>query len=279
MTKGIHNHQKKIAVINDFCGFGRCSTAVALPIISQMKIQCCPLPTSVFSNHTGYPSYFFDDYTDKMQSYITEWKRLRLKFDGILSGFLSSQKQIEIVKKFIRDFSTPETTIIIDPVMGDNGKAYTTFSTDFCEQMKELVSFANILTPNLTEACILTDTEYKGQSFSNKELFDIAVKLSCFGDSKVVISGIEKGAFLGNVVYEPGFEPHMYKQKKSGATRAGTGDVFASVIAGDIINGADFTSAVKKAAGFVKKAIAATEKYHLPKADGTCFEDVLYTLK
>ena len=88
-----HNNQKKIAVINDFSGFGRCSIAVALPIISTLKIQCCPLPTSIFSNHTGFDSFFFDDYTDKMPLYINEWKKLGLQFDGITSGFLGSKKQ------------------------------------------------------------------------------------------------------------------------------------------------------------------------------------------
>ncbi len=97
MTSTSHNHQKKIAVINDFSGFGRCSIAVALPVISTLKIQCCPLPTSIFSNHTGFESFFFDDYTDKMTPYINEWKKLDLLFNGISSGFLGSKRQIEIV--------------------------------------------------------------------------------------------------------------------------------------------------------------------------------------
>ena len=107
-----HNNQKKIAVINDFSGFGRCSIAVALPIISTLKIQCCPLPTSIFSNHTGFDSFFFDDYTDKMPLYISEWKKLGLQFDGITSGFLGSKKQIEIVTQFFKDFKTKENIII-----------------------------------------------------------------------------------------------------------------------------------------------------------------------
>ena len=99
-----HNHQKKIAVINDFSGFGRCSIAASLPIISAMKIQCCPLPTSIFSNHTGFPQYFFDDYTDRMEDYISKWHHLGLKFEGITSGFLGSKKQIEMVIRFIEEF-------------------------------------------------------------------------------------------------------------------------------------------------------------------------------
>ena len=102
MNQTDHNRQNKIAVINDFSGFGRCSIAVSLPIISQLRIQCCAVPTSVFSNHTGFKEYFFEDYTHNMEEYISNWKKLDLRFKGILSGFLGSRKQIEIVQDFIR---------------------------------------------------------------------------------------------------------------------------------------------------------------------------------
>ena len=114
-----HNNQKKIAVINDISGFGRCSIAVSLPIISAMKIQCCMLPTSIFSNHSGFESFFFDDYTDRMQEYIDNWKKLDLRFKGIATGFLGSRKQIEIVSGFLNDFGGDDTIVIIDPVMGN----------------------------------------------------------------------------------------------------------------------------------------------------------------
>ena len=118
-----HNRQNKIAVINDLSGFGRCSLAVALPIISQMRVQCCPVPTSIFSAHTGFPAYFFDDYTDRMQPYIDKWKALDLHFNGILTGFLVSDRQIDIVENFIKDFKDDNTLVIIDPVIGDDGMA------------------------------------------------------------------------------------------------------------------------------------------------------------
>ena len=121
-----HNQQKKIAVINDFCGFGRCSIVTSLPIISAMKIQCCPLPTSIFSNHTGYDSFFYTDYTEHMNSYIDEWVKLNLRFNGILTGFLGSPEQIGIVKRFFELFKSNDNVIVVDPVMGDNGKLYPT---------------------------------------------------------------------------------------------------------------------------------------------------------
>ena len=147
MLKNIsHNNQKKIALINDFTGFGRCSIAVELPIISTLKVQCCPLPTSIFSNHTGFDSYFFDDYTDRMERYVEEWKKLDLSFNGICSGFLGSARQISIVKDFIKEFKTDDTIVVVDPVMGDYGKIYSTYTDEMCGLMKELVAGADIIT-------------------------------------------------------------------------------------------------------------------------------------
>lgn len=273
-----HNIQKKIAVINDFSGFGRCSIAVSLPIISHMKIQCSNVVTSVFSNHTGFDKFFFEDYTDKMQEYIDMWKHLGLRFEGIYSGFLGSKKQIKIVEKFICDFRGKNTKVIIDPVMGDNGKAYPTYTEEMCKEMKQLVSYADILTPNVTEACILTDTPYK-EKFTNKELYNMAEELATKGASKIVISGVNMGEYIGNVVYEKDRIKKIIRMKKVGMERSGTGDIFASIIAADCINGVDLETSVKKAGGFIKKCIIATEKYKVPKTDGVCFEEVLYTLK
>ncbi len=176
--------QKKIAVINDISGFGRCSIAVSLPIISYLGVQCCPVPTSIFSNHTGYPHFFFDDYTDRMPAYIANWKKLGLTFEGITTGFLGSVRQIRIVKEFIREFSRENTLIIIDPVMGDNGRLYSTYTKELCEEMKQLTAYADILTPNLTECCNLTDTPYKDSGWKKKELYAITMKAAdLFGES------------------------------------------------------------------------------------------------
>ena len=115
-------HQKKVAMINDLSGYGRCSLTVAIPILSAMKVQCCPVPTSILSNHTGFPVYFFDDYTKKLPEYLEKWGELGLTFDGIVSGFLGSQEQIRIVKEMIGRFKGPGAKVVIDPIMGDNGK-------------------------------------------------------------------------------------------------------------------------------------------------------------
>ena len=269
-----HNRQKKIAVINDFCGFGRCSIATALPIISAMKIQCCPLPTSIFSNHTGYDSFFYTDYTQNMNAYIDEWVKLDLRFNGILTGFLGSPEQIDIVKRFLELFKTDDNVTVVDPVMGDNGKLYPTYSPVLAEQMASLVPCADILTPNLTEACILTKTEYKAD-MSETELNNICEKLSRVGPGKIVISGLDRGEILENFVYEQGKEPQVIREHKAGPCRAGTGDVFSSIVAADVVNGIGFSDAVSHATVFIAKALKRTAELEIPQNDGICFEEFL----
>lgn len=274
-----HNNQKKIAVINDMSGFGRCSLAVSMPIISYMGIQCCPVPTSIFSNHTGFKEYFFDDYTDRMEMYISKWHHLDLKFEGITSGFLGSKKQIEMVIRFIEEFRSGRTKVIIDPVMGDHGKVYATYNDEMCEEMQRLVKYADIITPNLTECCRLTDTPYKETGWRKKELYVMAEKLFDKGPDKVVITGIPQGEFIANYVMEKGKEPKILRTHKAGTERSGTGDVFASIIAADAVNGVAFDESVKKASNFVKKCILKSVELDIPRTDGVCFEEILYTLK
>lgn len=274
-----HNHQKKIAVINDFSGFGRCSIAVALPIISMMKIQCCPVPTSIFSNHTGFDSYFFEDYTDRMQSYIDEWKKLDLSFSGIMSGFLGSKEQIQIVLRFFREFKTEENIIVVDPVMGDYGKTYSTYTPQMCSEMKKLAAYADILTPNLTEACILTDTPYHEEKWRMKEITALAEKLSAMGPEKIVITGIIQGDFIANYCYEKGKPGKIRRTHKVGTQRSGTGDIFASIIAADAVNKVPFGDSVRKASLFIKKCIERSTEMELPLTDGVCFEEFLGSLK
>ena len=282
MLKNIsHNNQKKIALINDFTGFGRCSIAVELPIISTLKVQCCPLPTSIFSNHTGFDSYFFDDYTDRMERYVEEWKKLDLSFNGICSGFLGSARQISIVKDFIKEFKTDDTIVVVDPVMGDYGKIYSTYTDEMCGLMKELVAGADIITPNITESCILTDTPYSDMLYE-KDIVELAEKLSMMGPEKVVITGIVQGTFISNYCYERGKEGkkgYFVKALKIGAQRSGTGDIFTSIIAADAVNGVDFHKSVKKASSFIKKCIMKSIELDIPLTDGVCFEELLYSLK
>lgn len=269
-----HNRQKKIAVINDFCGFGRCSLAVSIPIISAMKLQCCPLPTALFSNHTGFPSFYSEDFTPHMERYIEEWKKLDLRFEAILSGFLGSAEQTEIVSRFFEHFKTESNTVVVDPVMGDNGKLYPGYSRELADKMSSLLCFADILTPNLTEATILTGEEYD-EKISDAGLLSIAKRLSDMGPRKVVISGISRGDDLINFVYEKGVGHEIITEHKVGICRSGTGDVFSSVIAADAVRGIGFSDSVRHASAFIAKVLRKTAELGIPKTDGIAFEEFL----
>lgn len=269
-----HNKQKKIAVINDFCGFGRCSIAVSLPIISALKVQCCPLPTSIFSNHTGFESFYYSDFTRHMESYAREWEKLNLSFSGILTGFLGSPRQIDIVAGFFERFAKEDTITVIDPVMGDNGSLYATYSPVLAKRMSQLVPYAHILTPNLTEACILSGTPYKPDMGSDK-LLKICQKLSKMGPKEIVISGLDRGDELENFVFEDGKAPVTVRQKRVGPCRSGTGDVFSSIIAADAVNGIPLVDSVHHASEFISKVLRRVVELDLPCTDGLCIEEFL----
>ncbi len=276
--EGSMTTQKKIAAINDLSGYGRCALTVAIPVISHMKLQCCPVPTSILSNHTGYSEYFFDDYSDRLPAYLAMWKKLGLKFDGIMSGFLGSKEQIGIVEEFIRQFATDSTKVVIDPVMGDHGKIAETYTEEMCMEMRRLVSLADIITPNLTEACRLTDTPYRESVWKREELFSMAEKLNATGPDKIVITGIPKGQFIANYVYEKGEEPKLIRTHRVGDERCGTGDLFAAIIAADAVNEVPFQKSVKKASAFVRKSMIKSIEMGIDRKNGVCFEEILHTL-
>ncbi len=268
--------QKKIAVINDISGYGRCSLTVAIPILSAMGIQACPVPTAILSNHTEFPVYFFDDYTEKMRDYIHKWKELGLEFDGIASGFLGSAEQIEIVLEFVAAFRNEATHIFIDPVMGDHGRLYATYTEEMCEEMKQLVSYADIVTPNVTEACFLTGTPYKSTGWTRKELLNMAMMLQMMGAKSVVITGVREGSFYTNVVLEQGSqEASFVKVKSAGNQRPGTGDVFSSVLSGAVLGGKSLKEATEMAARFVRDCITKSDELEIPHSNGVCFEEIL----
>ena len=266
--------QKKIAMINDLSGYGRCSLTVAIPVISAMKVQCCPVPTSILSNHTGYPSCFFDDYTDRMPGYIEQWKKLGFSFDGIMTGFLGSREQIEIVTDFIRYFKRENTVVLVDPIMGDHGEAYATYTPQMCEEMKELVQYASIVTPNVTEACLLTETVYS-ENFRRRALTDLSYKILLMGPRAVIITGIVRENRILNLVHEQGKEPVFLSTRRVGHERPGTGDIFASVVGASVVRGQTIEEACRKAGTFVKKCIQRSEELEIPIPDGVCFEECL----
>jgi len=269
-----HNRQRKAAVINDFSSFGRCSLAVALPVLSALKVQCCSVPTAVFTNHTGFRHYSWTDYTDHMDAYIGDWLATGLRFDAIATGFLGSVRQIDFVKRFVDAFRNPATLVVVDPVMGDYGRLYATYDRALAESMRAFLDVADVLTPNLTEACVLAGVPYDPE-MSDAGLAALCSQLTAGRASRVVVSGIARGGSLANFVHERGKAPVVVSQPKLGVDRSGTGDVFASVVLGELVRGAPFADAVRSAAEFVSRAVARTIEMGIPPTDGLAIEEVL----
>ena len=272
-------YQKKIALVNDITGFGRCSTAVQLPIISAFKIQACLLPTAILSVHTQFPDYYIDDYTDRMTPYIDSWKKNRLQFDGICTGFLGSEAQIAIVEAFIRDFKQKHTKVIVDPVMGDYGRLYASYTESLCAGVRRLLPDADVITPNLTEACQLLAVPYpKDGEAAGTVLEKMAQELCAKGPSQVVITGIHDGDCLDNFIYERGKQSEILKVKKIGSDRSGTGDVFTAIVAAMIVRGDGLKESVRTAADFISRTMIYTEALDIPHYYGLAFEEYLNTL-
>jgi pyridoxine kinase len=270
--------QKRVALINDITGFGRCSIAVMAPIISVMKIQAVAIPTAILSTHTQFPIYYFDDYTDKMGDYIQTYKDLHLEFDGIATGFLGSEKQVDIVIDFFKNFKGPKTEVIVDPVMGDHGHLYKTYTPKLANKMKELVPFADILTPNLTELCSLLDEPYPDHVPSLEELKQQCDRLARLGPKHIVVTGISYNDHqILNFVYDEGKTKPILVER-IGSDRSGTGDGLTSVIAGSYLNGHSFYESVKRAVDFTSKCIGFCEKNNIPHHYGLAFEEFLSEL-
>lgn len=281
----------RLAMINDIAGFGRCSTTVSLPVISVMKVQVCPVPTSVLSNHLGFPLCHFDDYTSHMRDYIKVWNELGLTFDGLYCGFLGNEEQIDIVREFVEMFRPP--LFLLDPVMGDHGRAYSSITETHVQKMKELLPLADIITPNITEVCLLTGTPWKDGEWTMQELSGLCERLAdiCQQESvssgeasvgtvssaSIVITGIRQGDSLVNFLWDDGVYTTV-STPIAGASRPGTGDIFASILAADAVRGETLLSSVQKAANFVGLCIAGSEKAGTPVQEGVVFEKYLAAL-
>lgn len=265
------NRVKKVATINDLSGIGRCSLTAALPILSALGVQCCPFPTAILSCQTEFGKFSFLDITNEMNNYKKVWEELNIKFDCIYSGFLGSEKQIDIVLDFIKD--NKDSLVVIDPVMGDNGILYDTFTENMCNKIRELVSIANIVTPNLTEACILTGEKYKKYDTSDEEVKKIAKKIAEMGPKKIIITGIIRQDKIYNFAYDKEKDEFFIVESLfNNESYSGTGDIFTSIIIGLLLNNHDLNFAIKNATNFIYEAIKYTSKFKTNPKEGIMFE-------
>lgn len=275
---------KKVAVINDLSGFGKCSLSAAISVLSVMGHEACPMPTAVLTNQTGYKDFYSVDMTDAMPNYAKMWQILGKSFDAIYSGFVSSERQIDIISDFIEKFRSSDTLVLVDPVMGDNGKSYATYTKSICDKICSLAKSADIITPNLTEFCIITDTDFEYlNSFEQSDLFfekisDVAMSYIKTTGQQLVVTGINDGNMLYNGVFMTDRQPDFISSAQYGNGFSGTGDLMASIICGSFLNGNDLVEAVKKASAFIEKSVVDTIQNSYDRNDGINFEKYLYTL-
>ena len=268
----------RVAAIHDMSGFGRCSLTVAIPILSAMGIQCCPLPTAFLSTHTGgFEGFTFLDMTDELPKVAAHWKSLGLEFQAVYSGFLGSERQIAIVEDFLREFRGADTAAVIDPVMGDHGEVYQTYTPAMCAGMARLAELADVITPNLTEAALLLGVPYDARPAGEAGCREIVERLSLDGRRSVVLTGASTAPELTGA---------MCFDAKTGRTEAvqtrrvpqefhGTGDVFASVLTGALVQGASLPDAVRQAVDFVRACAERTARAGIPMREGVEFEPLL----
>lgn len=276
--------QKKIAIINDMSGYGRCSLSVILPVVSCLKAQACPLPTAILSNHTGFPSEYKYDFTEHMGPYMQAWEQLHIPFDGILTGYMNYDGQIREAEEFIRRFAKEDTVIFVDPSMADNGSLYRGFTEGHVKEIRDrLVRKATIIKPNLTEACILTGTDYASILATYPDhtmrrlkaaLINMVRQLQAMGPRQVIITGIERHERFMNVVAD-GEEVRFLAARKAGEGRPGTGDIFSSIVCTSVVSGMSLDRAVKKAQDFIGRAIRVSEEQKVPVREGVAFELIL----
>ena len=271
--------QKKVLAINDISCVGRCSLTVALPIISAAKIECSILPTAILSTHTGgFSGYTFIDFTSEMMNIANHWNSLNIKFDSIYTGFLGSKEQISIVKDVIKMFKNNDVKVIVDPAMADNGSMYSIFDLEFANEMKKLCCGADVIVPNITEACFLTDTTYKPMPHSKEFISELVQKLGQLNIKSLVLTGVSyDGVSLGAITYD--YEKRTesyYSREMINEYFHGTGDCFASALVAAITSGKSLEVASKIAVDFTVDAILKTIKYpNIDKKYGVCFEEAL----
>ena len=282
----MENIVKKVAAIHDLSGFGRSSLTSIIPILSSMKVQVCPVPTAVLSSHTGgFEGYSFLDLTDYMEQHIAHWKSLNLEFDCIYSGFLGSPKQMKIVADFIDFFGHKNNLTVVDPVLGDNGKLYGTMNNEMVEEMKKLISKADIITPNFTEVTFLLNKPYK-KEISEPEVKEWLIELANMGPKIVIATSVpdensHKADRKTNVIAYDKENDVFWKVscKYIPASYPGTGDAYTSVVIGSLLQGDSLPIAIERGVQFITQCILDSYGFKYPNREGVLLERMLDVLK
>ena len=272
---------KRVLAVHDLCSFGRCSLTAAIPVISAMGMQVCPLPTAFFSNNLTYGEFTFHDFTDKMTGFMDRWEKLGFRYDAVYSGFLASVEQIEVVRDAARRFaSREESLVVVDPAMGDDGKLYPVFGPEYVEAMRTLVKEATLITPNFTEACFLLGESCGTAVPSSEALRAMTEKLAALGAKQVVITSVPAGE---NEIKVVSFDSVAgeYADRTTPRipfTTCGTGDLFTSVVTGALLRGETLAAASALAMRFVSRVMEFTLASGSDPREGVIVEPCLKEL-
>lgn len=272
----------RVLAIHDLSGFGRAALTVVTPILSTMGIQVCPLPTAVFSTHGMFPGYRSLDLTDYLRDCLQHWRDLNLRFDVIYSGFINSVRQVDFITSFLRAIPQQDRFVVIDPVLGDNGRLYGVTPPDLVAGMRTYIRLADIITPNLTEAALLLDEPY--QADMTEEAFkEWLIRLTEAGPDTVIITSVpvvDLSSHTAVLAYNR-IEEVCWRVvcERIPATFPGTGDAFTSIVIGSLLQGHSLPVAVDRAVLFISFAIRTTVEHSSPEREGILLESVLDVLK
>lgn len=267
---------KRITAIHDISCFGRCSLTVALPILSCAGIETTVIPTAVLSTHTGgFSGYTFRDLTEDILPVAKHWKNEGITSSAIYTGYLGSKEQVNIVIDAIGLIKDDNSLIIVDPAMADNGKLYGGFPDDFPKEMLKLCKKADILVPNITEACMLLGKKYIQGPYTKEFIEELLFELYNLTNAKIILTGVwfdQKR--IGAACYDKGCANYVFSERID-ASYHGTGDVFASALVGGIMNGKSIEKSAQIAADFTFNSIKTTQILQPDKNYGVCFEKEL----
>lgn len=266
----IISDMKRILTMQDLSCVGQCSLTVALPILSAYGIETCVLPTAILSNHTMFPSWSYLDLTDETANIFGEWERNGFKFDAFLLGYLGKKELTGVAERCFDTFAAEGAKIIIDPVFGDNGKLYGGFGLDYVASMRKLIGRADVILPNVTEACFLTETEYK-EDYHFMFVSKLVRELKKLTDAKIIITGIEIDGDIGEAI-SGNKQGEFLLHELLPVKKHGTGDIFASVFTANYLLGKGVHNSCNIAAKFVADCIRGTDKDHFY---GVNFEKIL----
>ena len=270
---------KRIVTIQDISCVGKCSLTVALPIISAMGVEAAILPTAVLSTHTMFQNFTVKDLTDQVEPIAEHWKKENFAFDAVYTGYLGSFEQIDLMKKFFEDFKTESNILFVDPAMADNGKLYPAFDEAFAKHMGTLCAKADIIVPNITEACFMTGTEYKTE-YDEAYVKELLIRLSDLGAKIAILTGV---SFAEGKTGVMGYDKTTgefayYEHDKHSVSFHGTGDIFSSTCVGAMMNGMDWKEAVKVAADYTSECIRLTLEDPAKPWYGVNFEQAIHYL-